>query len=308
MRNISGLIAATIALASPPLLAQVITEPDGTTRELEEDEVLLSRDQDTGEAPPSVIEEPRTLPDGETAPRIQTEPRAAPPSVLAILAHPDDEITIAPVLARVVREGGSVTLAFATSGDAGPGVSGMEAGAELATLRENEARCAAFALGLPEPLFWQLGDGTLSTMARAPDSTARQLKSQIGALIAELDPKIIMTWGPDGGYGHADHRMVSNAVTEVVQAMREGRPDLLYPALPASEDTPTEFAGWAKTHASLVTDRIRYEFADLEAMRIAVDCYQSQFDEQARAYLPDLLHRSVWQGQVHFRLAFPSAE
>ncbi|MEO0698802.1 MAG: PIG-L family deacetylase, partial [Pseudomonadota bacterium] len=95
--------------------------------------------------------------------------RSSPPGVLVILAHPDDEITIAPVLTRIARDGGKVTLIFATSGSAGPGISGMAPGEDLARLREDEGRCAAFALGLDEPIFWQLGDGELATLARVPD-------------------------------------------------------------------------------------------------------------------------------------------
>lgn len=266
----------------------------------DDDIIVITPDMVPGGAPFGPGETP-VLPDGEAAPQ-----RSAPPSVLAILAHPDDEITIAPVLARVVREGGSVTLAFATSGDAGPGVSDMEQGAALAAVREDEARCSAFALGLPEPIFWQLGDGQLASFAHHPQSAAIRLRAHVAALVAEAAPRVVMTWGPDGGYGHGDHRMVSNIVTEVVQAMGETRPELLYSALPANEDSPTELADWAKTHPSLVTDRIRYDFVDLEAARIAIDCHQTQFDAQARRYLPDLLHRGVWQGQVHFRLAFPA--
>lgn len=305
MRRVMLVIAASALLGAPGLAQEQGDSPD-------DDVIVITPDMMPGGAPRRFGETP-TLPDVETMrPRPNSssaEPaRAAPPSVLAILAHPDDEITIAPVLARIAREGGEVTIVFATSGDVGPGVSGLEPGAELAALREDEARCAAFALGLPEPQFWQLGDGQLAVMARAPDSRARQLGSKVAALIAELKPRVVMTWGPDGGYGHSDHRMVSNIVTEAVQAMDEDRPELLYPALPASADTPEQFAGWAKTHPALVTDRIRYELADLEATRIAVDCYVSQFDAQARAYLPGLLHAGVWQGQVHFRLAFPASE
>ncbi|MFU7529097.1 PIG-L family deacetylase [Qipengyuania sp. ASV99] len=239
----------------------------------------------------------------------QTRARSLP-SVLAILAHPDDEITIAPVLARMAREGGEVTVVFGTSGDQGPGVSALEPGAELAALREDEARCAAFAMGLPEPIFWRLGDGALATMARAPDSAAKGMAERITALIALQDPQIVISWGPDGGYGHADHRMVSNVVTEIVQAMGAARPDLLYTAIPAAgadearPDLPG-FEGWATLDPALITDRIRYDLIDLEATRSAVDCYQSQFDETARAVLPDLLDRNLWQGTVYFRLAFP---
>lgn len=250
-----------------------------------------------------------TLPDGPGTPfEVKPERPAAakPPSILAILAHPDDEITIAPALARSAREGGEVTLVFATSGDAGPGVSGLEPGEALAQLREDEARCSAFALGIGEPIFWQLGDGRLAELARAPDSAANDMADRIGALIAIQQPDIVMTWGPDGGYGHADHRMVSNSVTQVVQAMGPNRPGLLYAAFPATEGTILQgFESWSTINPDLVTDRIRYQFVDLEMTRVAIDCYQSQFDETERSYLPSILHQDVWRGTVHFRLAFP---
>ncbi|MEL7445260.1 MAG: PIG-L family deacetylase [Pseudomonadota bacterium] len=232
-------------------------------------------------------------------------PRVAPPSTLVILAHPDDEIIMAPVLNRLARSDGEVTVVFATSGDAGPGVSGLEPGDELARLREDEARCSAFALRLPEPQFWQLGDGTLADTPRAADSPAKRLAGKISAIIAEMQPQVIMTWGPDGGYGHGDHRMVSNAVTQVVQTLDEDRPDLLYSAIPNGRLPPmAEFENWATTHPSMITDRIEYDPPDLEAARNAIACYESQFSPEARAGLADLLHQTIWRGRVFFRMAF----
>jgi LmbE family N-acetylglucosaminyl deacetylase len=228
-------------------------------------------------------------------------------SLLVLMAHPDDEITIAPILSRLVRDGATITLVFATSGDAGPGVTDMEMGAELAELRESEARCAAFALGLPEPEFWRMGDGTLSHRPRDADSPARDLIGRIDQAIARTKPQTIITWGPDGGYGHGDHRMMSDATAQVLQSMGEDRPDLMFTAFP-SEDRAAlpEFEQWATTHPSLVTDRIAYEPRDLAATRNALDCYESQFAPPARAGLADLLHNMVWRGSIHFRLAFPA--
>lgn len=239
--------------------------------------------------------------------------RPSPPPILAILAHPDDEITIAPVLSRAAREGGEVTLIFATSGDEGPGVSGLQAGPELAERRETEARCAAFILGVPEPTFWQLGDGQLGIIPRAPDSAAKRLAELVRDAITEQEPRVVMTFGPDGGYGHGDHRMVSAVVTEIVQSLGDPRPDLLYmaiPAMPAAQNDELGelsgplFEGWSTTHPDLVTDRLRYETADLDATRDAVQCYESQFAPEVQAGLADLLHRTIWRGMVHFRLAF----
>jgi LmbE family N-acetylglucosaminyl deacetylase len=229
------------------------------------------------------------------------------PSVLAILSHPDDELVIAPVLSRIAREKGEVTLVFATSGDAGPGNSGLEQGAELAELRENEARCAAFAMGLEEPIFWRFGDGTLANEARNTEAAMRDMGERIAGLVALHEPTVVVTWGPDGGYGHADHRMTSSAVTQVVQAMGPERPDLLYAAFPAEPGEDAQLPGlegWARTHPSLVTDRISYEVPDLDATIAAVNCYESQFPAAIRRALAGTLHERLWRGQVPFRLAF----
>ncbi|MEO1730508.1 MAG: PIG-L family deacetylase [Pseudomonadota bacterium] len=235
--------------------------------------------------------------------------RPAPPSILAILAHPDDEITFAPVLSAIARDGGEVTLVFATSGDVGPGLSGLEPGERLARRREREGRCAAFALGLEEPVFWQLGDGKLGTMARAPDSPAMRTLTLVEAAITEAKPDVIVTWGPDGGYGHADHRMISALVTQVMARKGPGRPDLLYAAFPQdAEGVLPGFEGWATTDPSLITDRIRYDPADLEATQTALQCYESQFPPAVRDQLVGLLHSQVWRGTIQFRSAFPADE
>lgn len=232
---------------------------------------------------------------------------AKPPSVLVILAHPDDEVLLAPALARIARAGGEVSAVFATSGDAGPGFSGLDKGAELAALREGEARCSSFALGLEAPEFWQLGDGALSEDADQPGSNARSLITRINETIDRMEPSIVMTFGPDGASGHADHRMVSAAATQVIQAMDTDRPDLLYIAMPGKG--PSELPGlegWAWVNPALITDRISFEPVDLDAAQAAVQCYESQFNPEMRDSLIYALNQQVWRGRVHLRLAFPS--
>ena len=284
---ISGAVLALCA-ASIPASAQVITEQDRpNARPLDGDEIRLPA-QRTDPVPQNTVPSKSVL-----------------PSIIAVLAHPDDEITIAPILARAARDGADVKLVFATSGNAGPGVSGMEPGDELANLREEEARCSAFALGLPEPTFWKLDDGKLSAKPRGSDSPSRQALAKTTELLTQNRPTVVMTWGPDGGYGHGDHRMISAVVTQSVQSMDNGRPDLLYAAIPSgSRPNLPEFEAWATTAPDLVTDRLAYEIRDLEAARAAINCYSSQFSEDAREALPGLLHSQVWRGAVHFRLAF----
>ncbi|MCK0129522.1 PIG-L family deacetylase [Erythrobacter sp. F6033] len=255
---------------------------------------------------PKAESAPAPQPPPQTEPDASEKPFVEIPSVLAVFAHPDDEIMFAPVLSRIAREGGEVTVVYATSGDAGPGVSGMEPGNALAELRESEAQCAADALKLDSPIFWKLGDGKLSDFARGDQTLGPSLARMVGEVIAETSPQVIMTWGPDGGYGHADHRMISAAVTQVVQTLGDARPELLYSAIPdGSRPQIAAFDSWATVHPALVTDRIRYMPLDLYNARDAMDCHKSQFSEEARKGLTNLLHDSVWRGTVYFRLAFP---
>jgi len=239
-----------------------------------------------------------------------TDSPNAPPrtlsKVLVVVAHPDDEIVLAPAIARAAREGTELTIVYATSGDQGPGVSGMEAGVALAEKREGEASCAASALGTGEPRFLRLGDGTLGDMPRAPDSPARRLAAEVGEILQAGDYRYVLTWGPDGGYGHGDHRMVSSIVTQLVQAMPEGRPVLLYPGIRAGTLPPIpELQQWAVTDPALLTVSYGYNQADLAAVRRAVNCHESQFPADVRSQLADVFDASIWQGSVHFRFGLP---
>ncbi|MEL7198089.1 MAG: PIG-L family deacetylase [Pseudomonadota bacterium] len=249
-------------------------------------------------------------PDREPEVRIPDNPRLGleGPRVLVLLAHPDDEVLLMPALSRIARSGGTVTIAYATSGDASPGLSDAEQGTALAKLREQDARCSAFALRLEEPQFWQLGEGTLASDAHLPDSTARTLITYVDQAIRQTRPNVIFTFGPDGASGHADHRMVSAATTQVVQAMDGGRPDLLYLALPAKAppDLPG-FESWAAVNPVFITDRIAFEPRDIAASKDALQCYQTQFDEGASDQLIEALNQNLWRGQVHMRLALPNS-
>ncbi|PIW54774.1 MAG: hypothetical protein COW16_09605 [Sphingomonadales bacterium CG12_big_fil_rev_8_21_14_0_65_65_10] len=238
----------------------------------------------------------------------QQEERDDPRKVLAIFAHPDDELFVAPALARAAREGDEVTLVLATSGDQGPGVSEFERGDALAAARRDEARCSAEALGLPEPVFLGHGDGTLTATPRTPDSPARRLTADLAAIIAEEQPDIIVTFGPDGGYGHGDHRMVSALVTQVVQAIDDDRPSLFYPGIRKGTLPPLpQMQDWAETAPTLLTVAYRYADEDLAAARAATQCHATQFDVATRAQIADLFHATIWGGAVHFRPAFGPA-
>ena len=232
------------------------------------------------------------------------EDAAVSQRVLVMLAHPDDELTMAPAIAALARQGAQVTLAYATSGDAGPGVSGMAPGDELAKARQGEAFCAMFALDAASLSLFDRGDGKLGVDVHGPDSEAGAVRAELETLIPGHD--LVLTWGPDGGYGHGDHRMVSALTTQVVQAMPAAdRPRLLYVGIPEGSLPPVaEMARWATTDPALLTETIAYTPADLAAAEAAAQCHVTQFDDATRAGMMGLFDATMWRGRVHFRPAF----
>lgn len=226
--------------------------------------------------------------------------------VLALFAHPDDELTVAPALAAEARTGAAVRIVYATSGDAGPGVSSMARGAELARVREGEAACSSAALGLSAPQFLRFGDGQLPAYARNDAGKDRDLAADLKAAIVAAHPALVITWGPDGGYGHADHRMVGALVTQIVQAMPAAeRPRLLYGGFSAaSGPLPGGFGSWGQTAPDLLDVSVPYAAPDLARAGKAALCHATQFDAATRQMLAPMLDKLVWHGAVQFRSAF----
>jgi LmbE family N-acetylglucosaminyl deacetylase len=235
----------------------------------------------------------------------QAEASASEPlNVTVILAHPDDELPMAPALAALARQGARVQIAFATQGDVGPGVSGLAPGAELGEVRLKEAFCAGDALGAASVASLNRGDGKLGIDVHREGSPASLLLSDLSIWLDETD--MILTWGPDGGYGHADHRMVSAITSQIVQALPAAtRPKLLYVGIPAGTlPAIPQMAGWAETDPALLTESIAYTPADLAAATAAAQCHVTQFDEATRAGMMPLFDATIWRGKVHFRPAF----
>lgn len=126
-------------------------------------------------------------------------------SLLAVLAHPDDEtFRCGGTLALLARQGVRVQVLAATRGQAGscgdPPVCRPES---LGVVREAELRCACAALGLEPPILLDYQDGTLARVSEA------EAVSQIMAVIQEVRPQVLLTWPPDGLSGHPDHVAVS---------------------------------------------------------------------------------------------------
>jgi LmbE family N-acetylglucosaminyl deacetylase len=136
--------------------------------------------------------------------------------LLTIFPHPDDEsLGMGGVLAKYAAEGVQVTLVCLTRGERGwPGPKETNPGfQELGELRERELRCAAQALGAHEIVFLGYLDGDVDRQDPA------EITAKIAAEIRRVQPQVVVTFGPDGAYGHPDHIACSQFThTAVIRA------------------------------------------------------------------------------------------
>lgn len=145
----------------------------------------------------------------------ETEKRASQlmtgANLLAIFAHPDDEtFCCGGTLALLAQRGVRVQVLTATRGQAGscgdPPLCALE---ELPAIRENELRCACKALGIQPPILLDYQDGQLS------EADPERVVSEILAVVCEVRPQMILTYGPDGVSGHPDHIAIGRFAIEV---------------------------------------------------------------------------------------------
>lgn len=134
-------------------------------------------------------------------------------TLLAIFAHPDDESLVAGgTLARYATEGWRTALICATRGEWGPISDESLADYEnLGEVRERELRAACDVLGVSWLQFLDLEDGGVAALNADEEEAALE---KITRAIRELRPQIVITFGPDGLYGHADHIAVGQLTTK----------------------------------------------------------------------------------------------
>jgi LmbE family N-acetylglucosaminyl deacetylase len=121
--------------------------------------------------------------------------------LVAVLAHPDDEsFGMGGTLAKYAAQGAAVHLVLATRGEAGiPGTDPSRAGA----IREAEARAACAVLGVCSLDFLDYLDGRLA------QTDVESAVDRLTDKLRVLQPKVVITFGPDGVSGHSDHIAVS---------------------------------------------------------------------------------------------------
>lgn len=206
--------------------------------------------------------------------------------IMAVFAHADDEINVSPLLNHYASLGYKVYLVIATKGELGIREHvKIPAGDSLAAARITEAKCVCTVLGIEPPVFLGLGDESL-----VKDFTGAPLSKKLDSIFALYQPDAVITWGPGGGYGHTDHRMVHNIVTELFQSGRNRWPKQLYyteiptenlAAMPTLKEGVSRYITslWKTVKKDYLPIRVSYTNKEMDAAMRSIDCYKSQFSD-----------------------------
>jgi LmbE family N-acetylglucosaminyl deacetylase len=125
-------------------------------------------------------------------------------TVLGIWAHPDDEVYLSGGLMAMARDRGQrVVCVTATLGEHGTPDPQRWPPARLARARAAELRGSLAVLGVTEHHLLSLPDG------RCADQPFDSVVDRLIAIIDDVRPDTVLTFGPDGFTGHSDHRTVS---------------------------------------------------------------------------------------------------
>ena len=135
-------------------------------------------------------------------------------SVLAVVAHPDDEsFGLGAVLSSFVEAGAVVSVLCFTRGEASS-LRGVEG--DLAQVREGELHAAAKELGLAQVRLLSYPDGDLASVDQA------WLRAEISADVRDFAIDGLVVFDPSGVTSHPDHQAATQAATHAGQELGLG--------------------------------------------------------------------------------------
>lgn len=186
-------------------------------------------------------------------------------SVLAVVAHPDDEsFGLGAVLSAFIAAGSSVSVLCLTKGEASTlhGVAG-----DLSTIRAEELRTAAAALGVTRVRLTDYPDGGLA------DVPLDVLVGEVTAFVADVGTDGLLVFDVGGITGHPDHQRATEAALAAARALGVG---VLAWTLPAdvarslNDEFAAGFVGREPDDVAIVVT------VDRTHQRDAVACHPSQ--------------------------------
>jgi LmbE family N-acetylglucosaminyl deacetylase len=144
-------------------------------------------------------------------------------TVLGVWAHPDDETYLsAGLMAHSARSGSRVVDVTATRGEGGSMDEERWPSETMGEVRARELERSLEVLGVAEHHFLGLPDIDMDT--GLPEEGA----ANVLALMEEVRPDTVLTFGPEGMTGHEGHKSVSRWTTEAFRSRAKPGARLYY--------------------------------------------------------------------------------
>ena len=135
--------------------------------------------------------------------------------VLAIIAHPDDEIYVSGTLCLLAEKDLRIALICVTDGENGGSTElfpHIKSKLPLGAIRRRELALSAWALGVRDVECLGQEDIRPEQWVKGKAWDKGSLIGALRKIIEQTNPKLILTHGPRGGYGHPAHQEVSRCV------------------------------------------------------------------------------------------------
>ncbi|MBI2238209.1 MAG: PIG-L family deacetylase, partial [Actinobacteria bacterium] len=226
-------------------------------------------------------------------------------TILGVWAHPDDETYLtAGLMAKAVREGSRVVCVTATRGEGGSFDKERWPTATMGQVREQELMRCLEILGVTEHHWLDCLDVDMDS----PLDSSGALK--VRALMEEVEPDSVLTFGPDGMTDHAGHKSVCEWTTKAFHEVAKPGAKLYYATM-----TPEWAAEWVPVYNKFdvfrpgtppVTPReeLGIEYAlppDILELKLqAIQAHVSQVEGMVQAFGEDIFRRAM--AEETFRL------
>ncbi|GBG39516.1 N-acetyl-1-D-myo-inositol-2-amino-2-deoxy-alpha-D-glucopyranoside deacetylase [Mycobacterium montefiorense] len=157
------------------------------------------------------------------------------PRLLFVHAHPDDEsLSNGATIAYYAARGAQVSVVTCTLGEEGEVIGdrwaelAVDRADQLGGYRIGELTAALRALGIGAPIYlggagrWRdsgmAGTDNKRRRERFVDADEREAVGELVAIMRGLRPHVVVTYDPNGGYGHPDHIRAHTVTTAAVEA------------------------------------------------------------------------------------------
>lgn len=237
-----------------------------------------------------------------------------PLKLMCILAHPDDEsLGTGGVLARYAAEGVQTQLVCLTRGQKGWKLGDHPGPEAVAAHRTRELCAAAKVLGVEELRVLDYVDGELDR------ADPEKVISELAGALLELAPDVVVTFGPDGAYGHPDHIAVSQFATAATvraaalghavrklyymaetRALLEAYADVFGTPIATVDGAVRRFSGW---DAWALTTQVEAR-EQVGTVLEAIGCHRSQLRDAERLLNPPIERWRALFGQPTFYRVF----